>query len=110
MMCFGVVLGAFLGALGRSWVAIGVLLDALVALWAFSWGPRARHLGHSWGALGALGTLWVLLGALGALWGIAMGLLEDFWGPLGVSWEFGGGLVGVVGACRGLHGSKLCAS
>ena len=41
------VLWAFLGALGRSWRALGSLLGALGALLGRSWGD----LGRSWGAL-----------------------------------------------------------
>ena len=53
------VLWAFLGALGRSWRALGSLLGRF---WAV--------LGRSWVVLGGLGSLlgrlWVVLGRLGA--------------------------------------------
>ena len=55
---FRVVLGPSCALLGRSWAALGPLLDVLGRLGALSersWTPLGRLLGGSWALLGAPG-------------------------------------------------------
>ena len=67
--------------LGPSWGHLGAILGR-------SWGDLGAILGPSWGDLGAiLGHFGAILGHLGAILGSSWGLLGSSWGRFGVILE-----------------------